>query len=44
MLGPSCESSVDLQLGPNTQIIKMSEVAEFDFHDVVFKPYQGKVF
>ena len=44
---PDDEMSIPLNLMVgcgNTQIIKMSEVADFDFHDVVFKPYSGKVF
>lgn len=28
----------------NTQIITLSELANFNFHDIVFKPYSGKVF
>lgn len=28
----------------NTRIITLSEARDFDFHDVMFKPYDGKVF
>lgn len=28
----------------NTRIITLSEAADFNFHDAMFKPYDGKVF
>lgn len=44
---PDDEKNIPLNLMVgcgNTRIITLSEVSDFDFHDVMFKPYDGKVF
>lgn len=44
---PDDEKDVPLNLMVgcgNTRIITLSEARDFDFHDVMFKPYDGKVF
>lgn len=44
---PDEEKDIPLNLMPgigNTQIITLSEVKDFDFTDVIYKPYKGKVF
>ena len=35
---------INLMMIGNTQIIKMSELANFDFNNIIYKPYKGKVF
>lgn len=36
---------INLMMIKNTQIIKLSELQSFDFnHDLIYKPYKGKVF
>lgn len=47
LLIPDDEKNIPLNLMVgcgNTRIITLSEAANFDFHDVVFMPYDGKVF
>jgi nucleoside deoxyribosyltransferase len=41
-----CETPLNLMVGMgNTQIIKLSELQSFDFnHDLIYKPFKGKVF
>ena len=41
-----CKTPLNLMVGMgNTQIIKLSELQSFDFnHDLIYKPYKGKVF
>lgn len=44
---PDDEKNIPLNLMVgcgNTRIITLSEAIDFDFHDVMFKPYDGKVF
>lgn len=47
LLIPDDEKNIPLNLMVgcgNTRIITLSEAANFDFHDVMFMPYDGKVF